>query len=150
MTETDKRKIVSIFRSNEAQTECAKIIAAFAYYVDHRFFAEAVALFKPDGVFQRPDLTAKGHAEIAAIWSNRPASVVTRHLCSQPFFMQVREDLITSVTPFTLYSIEHGGDGLPQCDRITAIAEFSDRFELTREGWRIAHRTGTPIILGRR
>jgi 3-phenylpropionate/cinnamic acid dioxygenase small subunit len=138
------------FKSREAQSACADLIAAFAHYVDHRLFADAVALFKADGCFERPDLTATGHAEIASIWANRPISVVTRHLCSQPFFTQVREDFIMSVTSFTLYYSEHAREGLPQCDRFTAIAEFSDRFELTQEVWRIAHRRATPIILGPR
>ena len=131
----------------DARQSCANIIAAFAYYVDHREFEKAVALFVTDGAFVRPDLTARGHAEIAAIWEGRPASTVTRHFMSLPFFTSVTPDSLTSVTAFTLYSLEWTGEGLPRFEKPVAIAEFHDRFTFENGEWRIAERQGRPILL---
>ncbi|AEG51588.1 putative aromatic ring hydroxylating dioxygenase beta subunit [Sphingobium chlorophenolicum L-1] len=131
----------------EARLECARIVAAFAYHVDHREFDRAAALFAEDGVFERPDLLATGRAEIAAIWEGRPAHVVTRHLCGIPHFVAIGPEEVETVTYFTLYHLEHEGEGLPKAGP-TAVAQFHDRFRLTAEGWLIAHRRGIPAILG--
>jgi hypothetical protein len=133
---------------SDVRSACADLVAAFAYNVDHRLFAEAVALFTVDGCFERADLSASGHAQIAAIWADRPASLVTRHICAAPFFTEVREDRATSVTAFTLYRVESAGPGVPECSVFTAVAEFSDRFQLTPAGWRIAHRKAATVIRG--
>jgi hypothetical protein len=105
-------------------------------------------LFTVDGCFERADLTARGHAQIAAIWAGRPASLVTRHICAAPFFTEVREDRVTSVTAFSLYRVESAGSTLPECGGFTAVAEFVDRFQLTPDGWRIAHRKAATVIRG--
>lgn len=130
-----------------ARQECANLIAAFAYHVDHREFDRAVALFASDGAFIRPDLTARGHAEIAAIWEGRPTSLVTRHFLSAPFFTLVEADSVTAVTAFTLYTVEWNGEGLPSFEKPAAIAEFYDRFVLEDGGWRIAERQGRPVLM---
>jgi ketosteroid isomerase-like protein len=135
---------------NQVRNACADLVAAFAYNVDHRKFDKAVALFADDGCFERPDLVAKGHKEIAAIWAARPASVVTCHLCGPPFFTEISLGTASSVTTFTLYHLEHHGEGLPQCERLTAVAEFHDTFKRTGDGWRIAHRKAVPVLVGRK
>lgn len=131
------------------QLACANLIAAFAHHVDHREFEKAVALFTEDGSFIRPDLEARGHAEIARIWEARPPSVVTKHLCAATFFGETGPQVATAVTPFTLYTVEWDGDGLPKFDQPTGIGEFHDRFVATTSGWRIAERRGLPIMLRR-
>ena len=131
-----------------SQAACTNLIAAFAYYVDHREFDRAVALFAGDGRFERPDLVATGHAEIAAIWAGRPETMITRHVCSVPFFREATSERASSVTYFTLYQVEFTGDGLPRCEAPTALCQFEDEFVLTPAGWRIAYRRGAPRILG--
>lgn len=126
---------------------CADLVATFAHHVDHREFAKAVALFTSDAVFIRHDAVANGQEEIAAIWADRPESVVTKHLCGAPVFLEVEAARITAVTPFTLYSLKHEGDGLPTFDKPAAIAEFRDEFRLTDAGWRIARREGAPLMI---
>ena len=127
---------------------CSDLIAAFAAHVDNRNFAEAVALFAPDGVFERPDLTARGHAEIAGLWADRPESHKTRHLCHLTWFSEVGENLVRAVTPFTLYQAQHHGEGFPPVPARVAIAEFHDEFTFVGSAWRIAHRRSVPAMFG--
>lgn len=131
----------------EIRAECANIVAAFAHHVDHREFDKAVALFAEDGLFIRPDLRASGRAEIAKIWEGRPASVVTKHMCGASFFSEITADSASAVTPFTLYTLEWNGEGLPRLGQPAAIAEFHDRFVRTADGWRIAQRQGVPVLV---
>lgn len=130
------------------RSACADIVAKFAYYVDHREFSSAVALFAEDGVFERPDLKSSGHAEIARIWEGRPTSVVTVHKCAAPCFIEVTSDRARAVTYCTLYHLEHEGEGFPKSAGSTAITEFHDEFCRTPDGWRISHRRGVPVLLG--
>lgn len=130
-----------------ARINCAAVIAAFAHHVDHREFDQAVVLFAEDGVFLRPDVRAHGRTEIARIWEGRPESVVTKHMLSPPHFTAVSAAEVRAVTPFTLYTVEWNGEGLPRFDRPPAIAEFHDRLVLTDDGWKIAERRGVPVLL---
>lgn len=130
------------------QAACANVIAAFAAHVDNRRFDEAVALFAPDGVFERPDLTVRGHSEIAGLWADRPASFRTRHLCHPTWFSETGFETVHSVTPFTLYQATHEGGGFPPVPAPIAIAEFHDAFRLVEGRWRIAHRRSVPAMFG--
>ncbi|AZI35505.1 hypothetical protein NT2_09_00020 [Caenibius tardaugens NBRC 16725] len=127
---------------------CSNVIAAFAAHVDNRRFAEAVALFTPDGIFERPDAKAHGQGEIAALWADRPLAFKTRHLCHQTWFSDVSADTVHAVTPFTLYTAQHEGDGFAAVPTPAAIAEFHDELRLTDGAWRIAHRRSVPAMVG--
>ena len=129
-----------------ATNACTSLISRFSYYVDHRQFSDAVALFTEDGTFERPDRTAKGHAEIASLWEGRPESVYTHHLCYLPHFLMLDETVAKAVTAFTLYHDEHLGEGLPPIGVPAAVAEYHDQFRLTPDGWRIAHRRAVPLL----
>ncbi|BAI98741.1 hypothetical protein Sj15T_38110 [Sphingobium sp. TA15] len=134
----------------EIKAACGDIIAAFAHHVDHREFGDAVALFAEDGAFLRPDLEARGSDQIAALWADRPASFVTKHLCHASFFHDVGEESARAVTPFLLYTAEREGDETAPLEGPAAIAEYHDLFVKTDEGWRIAERRAIPIMLPRR
>ncbi|GGD54496.1 nuclear transport factor 2 family protein [Croceicoccus pelagius] len=124
----------------EIRSACAALIADYAYYVDHREFDKAVALFTEDGKIDRPDLVSNGRGEIAAHWSSRPASLVTRHVCSPPSFREVYGTSATSVTYFTLYSLNHEGEGAPPMVDPIALGEFHDIFVKTDYGWQFSSR----------
>src|SRR3546814_16935885 len=94
----------------EIKAACGDIIAAFAHHVDHREFGDAVALFAEDGAFLRPDLEARGRDQIAALWADRPASFVTKHLCHASFFQDAGEESARAVPPFLLYPATPDGD----------------------------------------
>ncbi|BAI98781.1 hypothetical protein Sj15T_38490 [Sphingobium sp. TA15] len=134
--------------NDEAYRACTALISAFAHHVDHREFDKAVALFAADGCFERADITARGHAEIAALWADRPVSLITRHLCSLPHFTKLEADAAESITGFTLYHVNHEDGGLPRFEHAAGVGEFHDRFVRTPGGWRIAHRRGVPVLIG--
>lgn len=125
---------------------CSALIADYAYYVDHREFNKAVALFTEDGRIERPDLISDGRKEIEENWTSRPASVVTCHVCSPPSFRDIAPDRATAVTYFTLYHLHHAGPGpAPMGDPI-ALGEFHDVFVATQQGWRFKSRKVTAVL----
>ena len=128
------------------RSACAALIADYAYYVDHREFGKAVDLFTDDGRIDRPDLVSNGRAEIAAHWSSRPASIVTRHVCSPPSFRDIEQETATAVTYFTLYHLNHDGDGPPPMVDPAALGEFHDSFVKTDDGWRFRLRKVTAAL----
>lgn len=134
-TETDTMK---------ANMECTQVVQAFAYFVDNRFFSDAVTLFAEDGIFVRPGHESKGRAEIAEIWKDRPAHMRTRHVCCPTYFTEIGSDTAAGVTMMTLYHVDHQEEGLPPFDRPAALVEFHDRFVLTESGWKIQHRQAIP------
>ena len=72
--------------------------------------------------------------------------MITRHLCLEPFFTEVGFESASSITCFTLYHVDHSGEGVPVLKEPRAIAEFHDRFRRTADGWQIAHRKSTVIL----
>jgi hypothetical protein len=133
----------------EARAACADLIAAFAYHVDHRAFASAVALFAENGRFERPDMDAVGHDQIAALWKDRPETLVTRHLCGPPCFLGVDEREVRAATWFTLYIRERAEAGPALLGTPTAVGEYHDRFVLERGRWRIGHRQAVAVLADR-
>lgn len=131
----------------EARKQCTELINAFAYFVDHREFDNAASLFTEDAVFQRPEGTFSGRAEIAALLNKRPANVITRHLLGTPHFVAVNGNEAKVVTPLTLYQTAHEGEGIPVVTNPVGIAEFQDTLINTNDGWRIANRRGVPVLM---
>jgi ketosteroid isomerase-like protein len=128
--------------------ECADLITAFNYFVDHHEFDKALALFTEDAVFERPDLRAEGRAQIAAIWAGRPATTMTRHLCDAPHFLEINNDSARAVTPGVLYQASRGeNEKVATVKGPAMVAEFHDTFARTAHGWKIAHRRGVPIFM---
>lgn len=132
--------------ADAVKSSCSALIADYAYYVDHREFDKALALFTEDGRIERPDLVSNGHDEIARNWASRPASVVTCHVCSIPSFREISEDLVASVTYFTLYHLHHEGEGPPPMVDPAALGEFHDIFVRTAQGWRFKRRKVTAAL----
>src|SRR5689334_12263925 len=114
-----------------ARMSCSALIADYAYFVDHREFDQAVELFTDDGRIERPDLISNGREEISAHWASRPASVVTCHVCSPPSFREIASDTATAITYFTLYHLNHAGEGVPPMNDPVALGEFHDSFVRT-------------------
>lgn len=128
------------------RSACAALIADYAYYVDHREFDKAVDLFTDDGQIDRPDLLSSGRAEIAAHWSSRPVSTVTRHVCCPPSFRVIEDKTATAVTYFTLYHLDYVGDGPPPMVEPAALGEFHDTFVKTDDGWLFKLRKVTATL----
>lgn len=131
----------------EIRAQCEALVIGFAHHIDHREFEEAIAVFTENAVFERPDATFNGHADMREFWSQRPPEHVTRHLCCPPFFTEVGENSAKTITQVTLYNAQKSESPVPTISSPTAVIEFHDSFELTAQGWRIAHRRGVPIMI---
>ncbi len=129
------------------KSQCEELINAFAYYVDHREFERAVALFVPEGRFIRPDTNKEGHAQIASLWADRPEQVVTRHLAGAPFFLSVSESQAQSITQVTIYQATKNDDGQAVVAGPIGVAEFCDLFINTEDGWKFEERKVVPAII---
>ncbi|WP_454740353.1 nuclear transport factor 2 family protein [Cupriavidus necator] len=118
--------------------ECERLCLDFAYFVDRRDYARAVALFTADGTFTRNGDTLHGPGAILQSMHARPAEIDTRHVCTN-----IRIDLGPDSTSargtsyLTLYRGPKSGDGTVAA---TVVAEFDDRYQRTPGGWRIASR----------
>lgn len=132
------------------EAQCSRLIAAFAYLVDSRRYAELVDLFAPDGSFLRPEIKAEGSAAIAQLMHGRPTTVVTRHICGTPYFESVGAETASAVTYVTVFQVE-GTDGeVAEVSGPAGIAEYHDDFILTPGGWKIASRVARPVFIVKR
>ena len=144
--------MIATLRADDMQTssdkrQCIDLIQSFAYFVDHHEFDNAVELFTEDAVFERPDSTAQGREEIAALWAGRSSDVITRHLCGEPYFKRIDEFEAETVTQVVLYQTVREGEGLPVANTPVAMAEFCDQLVKTDAGWKIKHRLGVPVMI---
>ena len=118
---------------------CASLIGRFALLVDHRRYDELVALFTPDGVFERPNAKAEGTDGILAFMRARPEGIKSRHVCAMPVFETVGRDDAYAVTYVTMFHGE-GADGeAVKISGIAGVVDFVDRFRRDADGWRIVH-----------
>ncbi|NHN36523.1 nuclear transport factor 2 family protein [Pseudomaricurvus alcaniphilus] len=132
----------------EDEMACIRLSNEFAYYLDHKQYTKAAALFTEDGVFERPGASAKGRSQIVAFYEARPVSPVSWHMCGSPVFISVKEDEAEAITPFTLYHAKPVENGLPQLGSgPAAIAEFKDTYRRTVEGWKIHSRKAAPVLV---
>ena len=119
----------------------------FAYLVDHRRYEEVIGLFAPDGVFERPGLTADGPQAIREFLLSRPEGVKTRHVCAPPFFDHVDAGCARSITYVTIFHGPGADDEAISVAGPAGVVEFHDSFRLTPDGWRIAHHESRIAIL---
>ena len=128
---------------------CQRLVAAFAYHVDHRGADGAANVFAQDATFERRGEVLKGREAIRASIDKRPAQVRTRHLCSPPHVEVIDAHNARAVTPFTLYRSEHPEDApnpVPVVSVPELVGEYEDSCQLTPEGWRIQARRAIAIF----
>jgi hypothetical protein len=133
----------------EIEWECRTLSDALAYFLDHRRYEDLVALFTPDGVFDRLGHVSRGRESLLQALRERATNITTRHLTANYYFSQVDEKIAKAV----VYNVTYVGDGgddrpLPQEHRFarSVFIEFADIYRKTPEGWRIAERIGKTII----
>lgn len=123
-----------------------QVIIAFAHHLDHREFPQAAALFAVDGIWDRHGDRLVGREQILGVMSDRPDAVVERHVMTTIHVEQVSptECLATS---YVLIFRSTDGPATPiEASGPHAVGEFHDRMVLTSDGWRIAHRSATPVF----
>jgi hypothetical protein len=133
----------------EIEWECTSLSNALAYFLDHRRYEDLVALFTPDGVFDRLGHVSRGRGNLLRAMQDRAANITTRHLAANYYFTQVDEKIAKAI----VYNVTYVGDGgddrsLPLEYRFSrsVFIEFADTYEKTSEGWRIAERIAKAII----
>ncbi|HUK01594.1 MAG TPA: nuclear transport factor 2 family protein [Steroidobacteraceae bacterium] len=127
---------------------CERLVLASIRHFDQRDWSAYASLFTPDGVFIRanePLKPLRGRAEIASALAGRPASRLTRHVCSNIEIEAIDATHANGRCYLLLFAASEGGnapiEGWP-AELPVRVGEYRDEFALTSEGWRIARRSG--------
>jgi hypothetical protein len=128
------------------QRACTELVARYAYLNDERRFEELAALFTEDAVLYRPsapDQAIEGRDAILAAFRKRPANTLTFHVCSDILIEVLGKDCAQGRSRILLLSAERPADGTAPTAGAPVPGVFADRFALTDQGWKFAHRRGT-------
>lgn len=124
---------------------CERLVLDSFAFNDQRDFAAFAALFSDEGTLHRPGGAALvGPAAIRDAYEGRPATRLTRHVCSNVRITVTSATTATGLTYVTLW----GGSAADQPDGHFGIAadarllmgEVQDAFVGTPQGWRIQTR----------
>lgn len=131
--------------------ECRQLALRFTAHCDRQEWREACALLTEDAEFARPanpDNPLRGRAAIRAAFEARPATRITRHICTN-FIVNARSETeVTGQMYAVLYTGEAGSDDAPVtiADEKQFIGEFLDNYVRTEHGWRIRKRIGRVVL----
>ena len=131
----------------ECMRECTRLSHDFAYFVDHRDYEKLVALFVEDGTFERRGEVLRGRAGIMKSMQARPMELITRHVCSN-----IRIDLQPDGTAcgtgclLLFHGSTNGVAAGATPPHSVTVAEYSDVYVATPEGWRIRSRVTTIVF----
>jgi uncharacterized protein (TIGR02246 family) len=134
------------------ERECSRLILRSVRAFDERDWAAYASLFTSDGVFIRanaPDAPLVGRDAIRAALAGRPASRLTRHLCTNIEIDVIDAEHAAGFCYLLLYA---GDASQPQsaagrpADGIQRVGEYRDAFVRTDEGWLIGRREGRLIL----
>jgi hypothetical protein len=136
------------------ESECRRLALQFMALSDRQNWSDMCALLTDDATFVRPtdpDHPIVGRAEIQAAFEARPASKITRHICTNV--------IITALSPSqasgSLYALlftgstDNRGELGIIADGRQLVGEFEDEYVHTDQGWRIARRSGRIIFATR-
>ena len=129
-------------QETEIITACTALSIAYARHVDFGEYEKFVDLFTKDGRLEL-GFTLDGKDAIRRSMKKRPVELRSRHVLTNIFVDVVSETEATGISYLTLYrhvgpeSLEDEPVALPGP---AAVGHYADRFSLTSEGWRIAHR----------
>jgi hypothetical protein len=117
------------------EAACARLCVEFANHIDARRYDAWLDLFTHDGVLHRMGTKVSGRAELARFLEARPATVETRHLCTNIRVTLASPD---QATGFCYALFFQGRPGWPGAVRngCLCVVEYHDRYLRTR------HRAG--------
>ena len=129
---------------------CTKLSHAFSYCLDTRDYDGLVALFTPDGVWERHGERLEGRQHILKVMHGRPASQFTRHVITNFHFLEV-SDTNARATLYNLSWFSFEADNLPVAfvPENALLLDFHDRYSLTDDGWKISEHIIAPIFKAR-
>ncbi|CQD18736.1 hypothetical protein BN000_04288 [Mycobacterium europaeum] len=131
--------------------ELVKLNTAFAYFMDHGDFESMIQLFTTDAHFDRAGNIHRGRDEIREAMRQRP-KVTARHQLTNFHFLNVSDEYAEGVICAMVYHGPPQEDGKPADYAVDEcrLMEFQDKYTRTPEGWRIASRIGTAILVPRK
>lgn len=133
----------------EIEWECTRLSNAFAHLMDHKEYEKLANLFTEDGVFVRDGKRLVGRGQIIETLSARPSIAITRHVTTGIYFTHVDESSAQAISVNRSYFAMNDGGALPasyKADQVIFL-DFEDTFVKTAEGWRIAARHTTQVLL---
>ena len=138
----------AILNCVDIELACRRLISAFAYHVDHRHPEDAARLFAEDASFERKGEVLHGREAILQAQRDRPAGLVTRHVCAEPHIEVLDAGNARAVTYFQIYRgvAEPGATGVLPLHGPEVVGQFEDSFRLTPEGWRIHSRRARAVF----
>jgi hypothetical protein len=130
---------------------CERLIVDSATHNDRHDWSALAALYTGEGVVIRPSgQRLEGRAAIEAAYAAGPTERITRHLCAN---LRVYADGPASAHATTAVMIVSGvlSDDSDVAFGVVPsehhlLGEFSDRFVLTDDGWRIAERRASMVM----
>lgn len=132
----------------QIERACTRLIHQYAYLNDARDVAGLVQLFTEDAVLYRPaapDKPITGREALAAAFSQRPATVVTFHSCTDVMVDVIDHQTATAVSRILLLTGTRDPEGgrMPVDVKPPLPGVFRDTLRLTEQGWQFAERRGS-------
>ena len=138
--------------SRDVERECARLVLRSLRAFDERDWSGFAGLFTEDGVFIRANAPAEpllGRAAIRRALEARPASRLTRHLCTNLEIDVLDAEHARGFCYVLLYA---GDASQPEAvdgraaDDVQRVGEYRDELVRTSAGWRIARRAGRLVL----
>lgn len=131
--------------------QCEQLVIAAADFADRQEFVAMAELFTEDAKLSRPtsDTPLVGRQAILESYQSRPASRLTRHICTN-FKITIEDQDHARVH---CYAVVYAGDtnqessgafGVEASQQL--IGEFDDQCVRTEQGWKIAHRNASFVM----
>lgn len=133
----------------EAERACERLVARYALAVNDWDIDAFVSLFKPDAVWQRPNVAPlTGHDEIRAFMNAQPFAVRTLRHVNGLCLVTVAEDGLsaTSISQTTVYDAASTGPLPVPLAGPDMVVEYRDRLVRQEGAWLFLRRDTTVVF----
>ena len=131
----------------QIESACIRVVLDAVHFVDSRQFDCFARCFSQRGSLYRPgnSVPLQGHKAIVDAYESRPASRVTRHICSN-MRVDIHSTISATVHSYVqLYAKDTAADG-PDEQPALKIGEFEDACVLENGEWRISERKARFVL----
>lgn len=124
------------------ERDCTQLAYRFSYCLDNRDFDGLASTFTEDGFWIRLGTTLSGRSQIVAAYQDRPINLVTRHVVTNVHFLNVGEKEVVAHQQMVGIFANEPATRTPVAYATSngRFLDCHDKFVLTDEGWRFAHR----------
>lgn len=116
----------------DIEAACRRLAHSFCILSDRADFDGLTHLFAEDGVFERGQTRAEGHAAMLTSFAARGADIVTRHLITTSV-VETRCDEYADGCHYCLVFVKGGSFDPSQ----PIVREYRDTYRRTNLGWKI-------------